>query len=91
MLVKALLDSRVTGLVISSEFARKHDFKLKKIERPIYVRNVDSIFNKKSLIEHTVEVKIFFKEYKKQTEINVIEGQKWSVILEMSWLAHHDT
>ena len=31
-----MLDSRAIGLVISSEFARKHVFKLKKIEKPIY-------------------------------------------------------
>jgi len=40
--VKVLLDSSVTELVISSEFARKQEFKLKKIERLIYMRNVDS-------------------------------------------------
>ena len=28
--VEALLDSRATGLVMSSEFARKQEFKLKK-------------------------------------------------------------
>jgi len=39
--VKALLDSGVTWLVISLEFARKQGFKLKKLDRPIYVRNVD--------------------------------------------------
>ena len=33
--VEALLDSRATGLVMSSEFARKQDFKLKKLERPM--------------------------------------------------------
>ena len=43
--VEALLNSGVTGLVISSEFMRKQGFKLKKIEIPIYIRNVDEIFN----------------------------------------------
>jgi len=33
--VEALLDSGVTGLVMSSEFARKQGFKLKKLERPM--------------------------------------------------------
>ena len=33
--VEALLDSGATGLVISSEFARKKRFKLKKLERPM--------------------------------------------------------
>jgi len=31
--VEALLDSGVTGLVMSSKFARKQGFKLKKLER----------------------------------------------------------
>jgi len=39
--VEALLDSSATELVMSSEFSRKKRFKLKKIERPIYIRNVD--------------------------------------------------
>ena len=47
--VKALLDSGVTGLVMSLEFARKKGFKLKKLERPIQVRNVDGFFNRKGM------------------------------------------
>jgi len=43
--VEALLDSSATGLVISSEFAKKQGFKLKKIDRPIYIRNIDGSFN----------------------------------------------
>jgi len=39
VIVEAFLDSRATRLVMSLEFARKQGFKLKKIERPIYVRN----------------------------------------------------
>ena len=58
--VEALLDSEATGLVISSEFARRQRFKLKKIERPIYVRNVDETFNKERFIENIVEVNIYY-------------------------------
>jgi len=47
--VEVLLDSGATGLVMSLEFARKQGFKLKKIERPIYMRNVNRTFNKKVL------------------------------------------
>jgi len=54
--VEALLDSRVTELVMSSEFLRKQGFKLKKIQRLIYVRDVDGSFNKERSIEYTVEV-----------------------------------
>jgi len=62
-----LLDSSATSLAISLEFAKKKwEFKLKKIKRPIYVRNMDGIFNKERSIKHTVEVNIFYKIYKKK-------------------------
>ena len=58
--VKALLDSGATGLVMSSEFARKQGFKLKKLERPMNIRNVDGSLNKEEPIEYTVEVNIYY-------------------------------
>jgi len=68
------LDSSATGLVISLEFVRKQRFKLKKIERPIYVRNVDSSFNKEGPIKHMVKVNIYYQGHRKRMEIDVIEG-----------------
>ena len=41
VIIKVLLDSRAMGLVMSSEFARRQGFKLKKIENSIYVRDLD--------------------------------------------------
>ena len=55
-----MLDSRATGLVMSSEFAKKQGFKLKKLERPVNVRNIDGLFNKEGPIEHMVEVNIYY-------------------------------
>ena len=89
--VEALLDSRAIELVISSEFARKWGFKLKKIENPIYVRNVDRTFNKEGPIENTVEVNIYYQGHRERTEIDVIREQKWNVILGMLWLACHNS
>ena len=60
VIVEALLDSSAIGLVMSSEFARKQEFKLKKIDRPIYIRNVDGSFNKEDPIEYMVEVNIYY-------------------------------
>ena len=74
--VEALLDSGATGLVMSSEFARKQGFKLKKLERPINVRNVDESFNKERLIENTVEVNIYYQGHRERMEIDMIGGQK---------------
>ena len=76
IMVEALLDSRAMRLVISSEFARKQRFKLKKLERPMHVRNVDSLLNKEKSIEHTVEVNIYYQGHRERTKIDVIEGQK---------------
>ena len=62
-----MLDSRVTGLVMSSEFMRKQGFKLKKLERLMNVRNVDGSLNKKRPIEHTVEVNIYYQGHRERT------------------------
>ena len=70
--VEALLDSGATGLVMSSEFAKKQGFKLKKLKRLMNVRNVDGLLNKEGPIENTVEVNIYYQEHRKRTEINVI-------------------
>ena len=90
IMVEALLDSGATGLVMSSEFTRKKGFKLKKLERPMQMRNVDRSFNREGPIENTVEVNVYYKRHMERTEIDVIGGQKWGVILGMPWLAHHN-
>ena len=61
---------------MSLEFARRQEFKLKKIKRLIYMRNVNGTLNKKGLIEYMVEIKIYYQRYRERTEIDVIRGQK---------------
>ena len=63
-----LLDSRVIELIISSEFTRK----LQKIKRFIYIRNMNSSFNKEGRIEHIVEINIYYQKYRERIEINII-------------------
>ena len=74
--VEVLLDSRAIGLVMSLEFARKQGFKLKRLERLVHIRNVDGSLNKEGLIEHIVEVNIYYQGHRERMEINVIGGQK---------------
>ena len=69
IIVEALLNSGVTGLVISSEFARKQEFRLKKIDNPIYIRNVNKSFNKEGPIKHIVEVNIYYQGHRERTEV----------------------
>ena len=89
--VEVLLDSGATGLVMNSEFAKKQGFKLKKLERPINVRNVDGSLNKERPIENIVEVNIYYQGHRERMEIDVIGGQKRTVILEMLWLARYNS
>ena len=90
VMVEVLLNSEATGLVMSLEFTRKQGFKLKKIERPIYIRNVDGMFNKEGSMENMVEVNIHYQGHRERIEIDVIGRQKWNVILGMPWLACHN-
>ena len=56
----------------------------------MHVRNVDGTFNYMGPIVDTVKVEIFFKGHKERTLIDVMGGQKWSVILGMPWLRCHN-
>jgi len=74
VIVEALLNSGTMELVMSSKFAKKQWFKLKKIERLIYMKNIDSFFNKERPIKHIVEVNIYYQRHRERTEIGVIGG-----------------
>jgi len=63
---------------------------LKKLERPMNVRNVDGSLNKEGPIENTVKVNIYYQGHRERMKIDVIRGQKWTVILGMPWLACHN-
>ena len=64
---------------------------MKKLERLMNVRNIDRSLNKERPIEYTMEVNIYYQGHRERMEINVIGGQKWTVILGMPWLAHHNS
>ena len=40
------------------------------------IRNMDGSLNKEGSIEYTVEVNIYYQEYRERMEIDVIGGQK---------------
>ena len=56
IIVETLLDTGVAGLVMSSEFTRKMEF---KIEKSIYVQNIDNSFNKKGPIKYMMKMNIY--------------------------------
>ena len=75
IVVEALLNNSATRLVMSSEFVKKNRFK-KKLDRPIYMRNVDGTFNYKELIKHIVEMELFYRGHREKTVIDMIDRQK---------------
>ena len=49
---------------------------MKKLDRSIYVRNMDGLLNKEGLIEYMIEVNIYYQGHRKRMEIDVIGEQK---------------
>jgi len=57
---------------MSEKFAKKHRFRRTKLERLVYVKNVDSTLNYVGPIVDIVKVEIFFKRNKERILIDVI-------------------
>ena len=79
--VRALLDSRATGLFMDTTFAREKGFKMEKLKKPLLVRSVDGTVNAGGAITHQVECNMFFKGYIERARIDVCNLGKTEVIL----------
>ena len=90
IMIKVLLDSGAMGIFMDRQMAARHGFKLQKLERPIAVRNVDSINNSKGAITHQVECNVFYKGHMERMRMNVCNLGKTEVILGMLWLAAYN-
>jgi len=83
VMVKALLDSGMTGMFMNKKMAAKHGFRLQKLERPVAVRNIDGTNNSGGAITHQVEVNVYYKSYVERMRIDVCDLEKTDVILGM--------
>ena len=83
IMVKALLDSSVTGMFMDKKMAAKHGFRLQKLERPVAVRNVDGTNNSGGAITYQVEVNMYYKNHIERMRIDVCNLEKTDVILGM--------
>jgi len=90
VMIKALLDSGTTGMFMDRQTAARHGFKLQKLERPLVIRNVDSMNNSGGAIMHQVECNVFYKGHMERMRIDVYNLGKTKVILGMPWLAAHN-
>jgi len=81
--VKALLDSRVTGLFMDTTFAKEKGFKIEKLKKPLLVRNVDGMANAGGAIMHQVKCNMFFKGHMERARMDVCNLGKTELILGM--------
>ena len=81
--VKVLLDSGAMGMFMNREMAKKHGFKMTRLERPLKVKNVDGTENSEGNITHQVEVNVFYKNHVERMRIDVCNLEKTEVILRM--------
>ena len=88
--VKALLDSGTIGLFMDTTFAREKGFKMKKLKKPLLVRNVNGTVNAGGAIMYQVEYNMFFKGHMERMRMDICNLEKTEVILGMPWLAAHN-
>jgi len=88
--IKALLDSGIMRMFMNRKTAAKHRFRLKKLERPVRVKNVDGTYNSREAIMHEVEVNVYYKSHVERMRMDIYDLRRTEVILEMPWLAAHN-
>ena len=90
IMIKALLDSGAMGMFMDKRMVARHGFKLQKLERPIFIRNVDRTNNSEGAITHQVECNIYYKSHVERMRMDVCNLGKTEIILGMSWLVAHN-
>ena len=83
IVVKALLDSRATGLFMDTTFAREKGLKMERMKNPLLVKNVDGTVNVGGAITHQVECNMFFKGHVERVRMDIYNLGKTEVILGM--------
>ena len=79
--VKALLDSGATGMFMDRKFTEKNGFKMKKLERPLKVTNVDGSNNNGGNIMYEVECNVYYKGHQERMRFDVCSLERTEVIL----------
>ena len=90
IIVKVLLDSSTMRMFINREIAKRHGFRMMKLERPLNVKNVDRTKNSGGNITHQVEVNVFYKNHVERMRMDVCNLGKTEMILGMPWLQAHN-
>ena len=90
VIVKALLDSRATGIFMDKDFAEEQGFKLVKLEKPVEVKNVDGMDNDGGRIKYEIECNMYFEGHMERIRVDICKLKRMRVILGMPWLAAYN-
>jgi len=90
VMVKALLDSGMTGIFVDKKFVEEHGFRLEKLDRPVEVKNVDGTSNSGGNITHELECNVFYRGHHERLRMDVCNLERMKMILGMPWLAAHN-
>jgi len=83
IIVKVLFNSSAMEMFMNREMAKKHGFKMTKLERQLKVKNVDGTENSGGNITDQVKVNIFYKNHVERMKIDICNLEKTDVILGM--------
>ena len=89
--VKALLDSKATGLFVDKKFMKKWRFKKEKLARPIQIRNMDGTDNSGRMVMYEIECNLYYKKYVEWVKMDICDLERMEVILGMPWLVVHNS
>ena len=88
--VKALLDSRATGMFIDCAYVKANRFPTWTLASPIPVRNVDGTLNKAGSVTEVVELVLRYRNHSECAFFTVTSLGSQKVIMGHSWLQKHN-
>ena len=71
---------------MDKKITAKHGFKLRKLNRPVIVRNINEMNNSVRVITYQIKVNIYYKSYMKRIRIDIYNLKKTDIILGILWL-----
>jgi hypothetical protein len=90
-----LLDSGAEGIIIDHDYTKSHNLTLRTLVKPILVRNVDGMPNRKGTVQYTtiqtIQIKSLTNEYHEETwELYVTSLGDHNIIFGTDWLQAHN-
>jgi len=80
----AVWHNSTIGMFMDKRLAAKQGFKLKKLERPLIVENVDEMYNSKGAITHQVEMNVYYRNHVERMRMDVCDLGKCKTLAKMT-------